>query len=307
MAVYGNMVITQAGQTLYGKVQTGTTLTFTRMQIGSGKFASALTAALTSGTQYTALSVQALPSQITSGDSILIGSGPTTQTVTASATASAGATSISVNAFNANANYAANAPVMDSTTASALTALITPIDYVTINAISSSGGTANVRGIYQNTNLTQSTYTCEIGLFAQDPTAGEILYAYANAGTQGDTIPPYADGPYSRQFQINTAVGNATSVTANIPANTYIPTSEIGAANGVAPLDASSKVPTANLPTMNYIPTSAEGAANGVATLDASGKVPVTQLGNGVTSVNGQTGAVTVQGYNPLNSPNAWF
>ncbi len=42
-----------------------------------------------------------------------------------------------------------------------------------------------------------------------------------------------------------------------------------GQANGVAPIDAGSKVPTANLPA---------GVANGVASLDANAKVPVAQL-----------------------------
>ncbi|WP_206922988.1 H-type lectin domain-containing protein [Alicyclobacillus suci] len=170
MGVYGNMVITQQGQTLFGKVQTGATLTFTRMQIGSGQLAS--------------------------------GQDPTT-----------------------------------------FTSLISPIDYFNINSVANSGGTAVVRGIYQNTNLTASTYTCEIGLYAQDPDAGEILYAYANAGTQGDTIPPYSDGPYSRQFQINTAVGNATNVTANVPSDAYVTVSEVGQPGGVASLDNNGHVP----------------------------------------------------------------
>ncbi|WP_436663537.1 hypothetical protein ACOALA_13415 [Alicyclobacillus acidoterrestris] len=170
MGVYGNMVITQQGQTLFGKVQTGATLTFTRMQIGSGQLAS--------------------------------GQDPTT-----------------------------------------FTSLIAPIDYFNINSVANSGGTAVVRGIYQNTNLTVSTYTCEIGLYAQDPDAGEILYAYANAGTQGDTIPPYSDGPYSRQFQINTAVGNATNVTANVPSDAYVTVSEVGQPGGVASLDNNGHVP----------------------------------------------------------------
>ncbi|SFU71350.1 H-type lectin domain-containing protein [Alicyclobacillus macrosporangiidus] len=170
MAVYGNMVLTQRGQALYSKVQAGATLTFTRMQIGSGQLQS--------------------------------GQDPTT-----------------------------------------FTALISPIDWVTINSVTSSGGTALVRGIYQNTNLTQSTYTCEIGLFAQDPDLGEILYAYANAGTQGDTFPPYADGPFARNFQINIAVGNATNVTATVPDGTYVTVAEVGAPNGVAPLGPDGQIP----------------------------------------------------------------
>lgn len=65
-----------------------------------------LTTALISGTAYTSLAVQALTQPISSGESLLIGTGSTTQTVTASASAAVGATSIPVNSFTANAAYA---------------------------------------------------------------------------------------------------------------------------------------------------------------------------------------------------------
>ncbi len=251
MATYGNMIITTAGQTLYAKVQSGTALTFTRLQIGGGEVSTQLTTALVSGTAYTSLAVGALPVAIASGDTIQIGSGSSTQTVTASAASAQGATSISVNSFTANANYAVGSLVIDYTYVLAMTALVTPISYVTINSIADNSGTAQVNALFQNTSLTSSTYTCEIGLFAQDPQAGEILYAYANAGANGDTIPPYADGPFSRQFQINIAVGSATSVTANIPAGTYVLASDLG-------------VTVASL---------------------TSGQVPVSQLGNATRSL----------------------
>lgn len=55
-------------------------------------------------------------------------------------------------------------------------------------------------------------------------------------------------------------------------------TNKKGAANGLASLDDSGRVPTSQLPAMNYIPTTAKGAANGVASLDATGKVPTGQM-----------------------------
>lgn len=49
---------------------------------------------------------------------------------------------------------------------------------------------------------------------------------------------------------------------------------------------------------VSAVPTADAGRAGGIAQLDATGKVPLTQLpdgtGEGVTSVNGQTGAVTI-------------
>ena len=57
-----------------------------------------------------------------------------------------------------------------------------------------------------------------------------------------------------------------------------IPTTEKGAANGVATLGADGKVPSAQLPAMDYVPTSEKGKASGVATLGTDGKVPAGQL-----------------------------
>ena len=57
-----------------------------------------------------------------------------------------------------------------------------------------------------------------------------------------------------------------------------IPTTEKGAANGVATLGADGKVPTGQLPAMDYVPNSEKGAASGVATLGTDGKVPSAQL-----------------------------
>lgn len=65
-----------------------------------------LTTALVSGTAYTTIDVSALTVAISSGDSLVIGSGSTTQTITANADTTAGATSIPVASFTANAAYA---------------------------------------------------------------------------------------------------------------------------------------------------------------------------------------------------------
>lgn len=128
-----------------------------------------------------------------------------------------------------------------------LTALIKPLASLAINAISSDNNTAHVKGIFENSNITASTYSCELGLFATDPDLGEILYAYANAGGQGDTIPPISAGPFSKQYKINTAVGNASSVTATIPAETFIPVTDKGVPNGVATLGGSGVIPATQM------------------------------------------------------------
>lgn len=63
-----------------------------------------------------------------------------------------------------------------------------------------------------------------------------------------------------------------------LPDLNYIPTSEKGAASGVASLGTDGKVYSSQLPNLNYIPTSEKGKASGVATLGTDGKVPSSQL-----------------------------
>lgn len=58
----------------------------------------------------------------------------------------------------------------------------------------------------------------------------------------------------------------------------YVQKTEKGAANGVAELDSTGKVPSDQLPDMDYVPTSEKGVANGVATLDSTGRLPESQL-----------------------------
>jgi len=111
-----------------------------------------------------------------------------------------------------------------------LTNLVQPVgDPFPISSFAVNGDTAQIKAVFENTNITQIAYTCELGIFANDPDYGEILYAYANAGSNGDYIPPIAAGPYSREFQINVAIGKATSVTATIPPAAYVTVSDFNA------------------------------------------------------------------------------
>lgn len=73
--------------------------------------------------------------------------------------------------------------------------------------------TATISATINNSEVTEATYICEIGLYAQDPDDGEILYAYGSAGTYGDYYAPASQGAYSWNYQINAAIGNAANVT----------------------------------------------------------------------------------------------
>jgi len=72
--------------------------------------------------------------------------------------------------------------------------------------------------------LTQGYYVTEIGLYAQDPNEGEILYAIATAVTnQWDWMPSYNNLiPAKITIDILTEVANASSVTIQAPNRMYL-------------------------------------------------------------------------------------
>jgi len=98
----------------------------------------------------------------------------------------------------------------------ALTALITPIKYLPVSSAKSNGSTAVVQGQVTNNGIASSFAFREIGLFATDPIDGEILYAYANAGSNADSIPAYSTTPVEFTFSFNISFTNTSSVTVNI-------------------------------------------------------------------------------------------
>lgn len=112
----------------------------------------------------------------------------------------------------------------DGVTIEELTALISPDFDMSINSIETDevNNIVKIKGIKENIGLIDGLISREIGLFANDPDEGEILYSYANAGDLYDFIPPETSGAYSKTFQINAAVGNASNVTAVIPTDTYV-------------------------------------------------------------------------------------
>lgn len=104
---------------------------------------------------------------------------------------------------------------LDTRNPAILTALIEPKFDVGIQEITPNTElkTATISGTINNSGVTEATYICEIGLFAQDPDEGEILYAYGTAGQYGDYYAPASMGPFSWNYQINAAIGNAANVT----------------------------------------------------------------------------------------------
>lgn len=75
---------------------------------------------------------------------------------------------------------------------------------------------ALISGTLTNESMTESVYIQEIGIYAQDPDDGEILYGYASAGQYGDYTSPASNGPYSWNYQVYAAIGNAANVTVTL-------------------------------------------------------------------------------------------
>ena len=86
---------------------------------------------------------------------------------------------------------------------------------------------------------------------------------------------------------IATLDANSQLTPSQLP-STVVNTSSLGVANGVATLDSNSKLTASQLPS-TVVNTSSLGVANGVATLDSTGKIPSNQLPSVGGNVEWQT------------------
>ncbi|WP_213431600.1 phage tail-collar fiber domain-containing protein, partial [Paenibacillus dendritiformis] len=78
-------------------------------------------------------------------------------------------------------------------------------------------GKAVVGTMLSNAGLQSGFYFREIGVFAQDPDVGEIMFCYANAGDNAEYIPPEG-GPdvIEKYIDAVTIIQNAQNVSAVI-------------------------------------------------------------------------------------------
>lgn len=92
------------------------------------------------------------------------------------------------------------------------------------------GGKAIVGSVLSNQDITEGFFFREIGLFAQDPTEGEILYCYANSGAGAEYISA-AGGTdiIEKNIDIIALTGNAANVTATIASGIYASKEEVAA------------------------------------------------------------------------------
>ncbi len=97
------------------------------------------------------------------------------------------------------------------------TALIEQIMSLNILSIVVSGqGAATVGAVLSNASLATGFYWREIGLFAQDPQLGEILFGYDNSTGHEIFVPPASQSSFTAPLNIGVYVSNASNVTAVI-------------------------------------------------------------------------------------------
>lgn len=99
-----------------------------------------------------------------------------------------------------------------------MTAMVHHIRDLRVETINVTGvGTATIQTVMSNKGLAAGFFVREIGLWAQDPDGGEVLYGYCNAGDEADYMPGQ-DGPDAVEylFSLVTVIDQATNVTAVI-------------------------------------------------------------------------------------------
>ncbi len=109
-----------------------------------------------------------------------------------------------------------------------LTGLVHPLRDLPITGCRAIGtGEAEITCLLTNEGLTLGYWAREVGLFAQDPDLGEVLYAYTNAGELADYIPAAGGADLvSVLLTIVTVVDQAANVTATVNGNLAFVTHE---------------------------------------------------------------------------------
>ncbi len=118
----------------------------------------------------------------------------------------------------------------------AMTALVAPEQDIVIASVTPSvPNKLTARIDFTNDGLEAGYYWREIGLFADDPDDGEILYAYSNAGDEGTFIPAEGDGVTEQIVDLVTLIANVMSVTVEVDNSLAHPVWADLLINGVIP------------------------------------------------------------------------
>ena len=105
-------------------------------------------------------------------------------------------------------------------------------------------------------NIQKGFWFRELGIFAEDPDVGEILYAFSypkeiplpgGSTTPGaDWVPPIgSSSPYKPRFNVYARIGNATNVTAYISDSNFITMEDLNVRMPVISVERPSQIPGA--------------------------------------------------------------
>ncbi|MDY3922766.1 MAG: phage tail protein [Ezakiella sp.] len=94
-----------------------------------------------------------------------------------------------------------------------MTSLINPKNYFPVTSVKDNGdGTVSVGAVLDNKDVKSRYFIKEIGLFAQDPKHGEILYAVCSCGDASDLFSASTDKELNIVLEIRVTIGNARNV-----------------------------------------------------------------------------------------------
>jgi hypothetical protein len=97
-----------------------------------------------------------------------------------------------------------------------LSAVIEPKVNLSIASLQHKSNYATVKGVFSNADISEGFYWKELGIYAQDPDLGEILYCYGNAGALAEYIPIQSSEIIEKVVSVSLIVGNVSSVSATI-------------------------------------------------------------------------------------------
>jgi len=104
--------------------------------------------------------------------------------------------------------------------------LVNRLMWVTISSINRDSTDVSVAGVFNNEEAAVAFYYREVGLYAEDPDDGEILYMYGNAGETADEIPAAGSQVIERIINITTALSTELTLTVELDPGAYLLVSE---------------------------------------------------------------------------------
>ena len=100
-----------------------------------------------------------------------------------------------------------------------MTNLLSPKKRIGISSVVPSDNVCKVTGILSSADVSVGFYARELGLFAQDPDVGEILYMIA-LDSAPDFVPPQTSAVVtSAEYAINVVISNSADISINVDPN----------------------------------------------------------------------------------------